>query len=115
MKFNKYSMIESGIGSNVSDLDSHLDKVYSFLNRDLKAEAMQEISNLRQCFDFIQQGININYMSFAVMIDSIDGKVIEDYSEEATLDVVNMLSKRKLSYGLLMEHLRRLKKKLKLT
>jgi hypothetical protein len=113
MLFNKYSLIDANIGSTVQDLDKHLEKTYDFLKQGMKEAAAVEITNLRQCFNFIEQGANINYLSFAVMVDKINGVEYNDYSEEGLKKVIAQLDKTNFTYALLVEKLQALKKKLK--
>jgi len=113
MLFNKYTLIDANIGSTVTDLDKHLEKIYDFLKQGMKEAAAVEITNLRQCFSFIEKGVNINYLSFAVMIDKINGYEVNDYSEEGLNKIIKRLDSKKFSYALMSESLTALKKKLK--
>jgi HSP90 family molecular chaperone len=46
-KYNKYILIDSGIGSDVDDIDKHIVKIAKLMKQDTK-KAMQELQNMRQ-------------------------------------------------------------------
>jgi len=48
-RFNKYQMIASEIGNTFTDYDARMQKTIQFLKKDMKAEAIQELENQRQC------------------------------------------------------------------
>lgn len=95
-KMQKYQLIESGIGSNIAEFDSHLDKATEFLKHDQKDKAIQELKNMRQLFWHNMQEVDPSHLAFCCLIHSIDGEIITDYSEKSLEDMRKQLS----DYGL---------------
>lgn len=107
--FNKFMLIDSGIGSNFSDIDSHIVRIAKLINKD-KALAIQELQNMRQLMHMITENINPKLMSFACFIHSIDGNKFYDLTDTGILNVINKINGEKV--GTIDNLLTKLKKKL---
>ena len=107
--FNKYLLIDSGIGSDFSDIDNHISKIAKFINSD-KKEALQELQNMRQALYFVSQSINPKHMSFVCFIHSIDGQEITDLSDSSIQTILTSIGKVKKN--VITKWLEILKKKL---
>lgn len=92
IEFNKYLLIESGIGSTPEEIDRNIDKVAAFINAKDKENSLKQIMLLKQNLYFVMEGQSPELMSFACLIKSINGVP---------------------SIGLSIEHLERLIDKLK--
>lgn len=95
-KMQKYQMIESGIGSNISEFDRHLDKVAKFLKHDEKNKAIEELKNLRHLFFHCLNEVDPSHLAFCCQVHSIDGEMITDFSEGS----LETMRKRLSDYGL---------------
>lgn len=85
--FNRYLLIESGIGSDLSALDAHFEKVGKYLQLDQKDNALAEMTNLRNCVFMIQEQLKPDMMAYATLIYSINGKLVTDLSEQGLKDI----------------------------
>ena len=47
-KYNKYLLIDSGIGSDADDIDAHITRVAKFIKSNNAKKALQELQNMRQ-------------------------------------------------------------------
>ena len=47
-KYNKYLLIDSGIGSDVDSIDEHIVKIAKLIKKEDSQKAMQELLNMRQ-------------------------------------------------------------------
>lgn len=81
-KFNKYVLVDSGVGSDLSDINDHINRTLGFVNKSDKDNAVKQLENLRQCLYLISQETNIKHLSFMILVKSIDGKEIYDISDE---------------------------------
>lgn len=79
-KYNKYLLIDAGIGSDVNDIDQHITKIAKYIKSN-KSLAMQELQNMRQNLFMIASNISPKYLAFAALIHSVDGKKVEDLSD----------------------------------
>lgn len=100
--YNRYLLIDSGIGADFEDVDRHIDRLINFVVND-KDAAIQEVQNLRQNLYFIQQNINPKMMAFACLVYEIDGKQIADLSDDGIKHTVALMGdiKKGLLYGLI--------------
>lgn len=87
-KYNKYVLIDSGLGSDINSIDAHLINLAKLIKSD-KVKASQELQNLRQNMHMIVSGISPKYLAFAALIHSINGEKVTNLSDDnlkATLD-----------------------------
>lgn len=96
-KYNKYLLIDSGIGSSVDDIDAHISKIARFIKVD-KDKAIQELQNMRTNLIMISSGISPKYLAFASLIHSIDGKKVDDLSDENLSSILSSLKTVKHSW-----------------
>lgn len=81
-KYNKYLLIDSGIGSDADDIDTHIIKIAKFIKANNSKKALQELQNMRQNMYMVNSEISPKYLAFAALIHSIDGKEVNDLSDD---------------------------------
>lgn len=111
-QFNKYAVIDAGIGSNIDAIDKRMDMIDMLISDDPK-KAKMELMNMRQAYHFVMSGTSPQFSSFMVLIHKLDGKVLEDhnFTDQGILDLINKLSRFGLSFGTVKEYLKVFKKK----
>lgn len=90
-KYQKYAIIEGGIGGDLTTVDAHISRVSAFIRKGDKEKAYTELENLRQSIFFVQNEVNPQFLSCACLIAEIDGKPRNDLSEDglkATIDIL---------------------------
>lgn len=112
-KYNKYLLIDSGIGSDADDIDSHIVKIAKFIRAGDNKKALQELQNMRQNMYMVNNEISPKYLAFAALIHSIDGKELTDLSDDGLKEVLNRI--KKIKHSKIIEFLYSLKKKLRLS
>lgn len=80
-KYNKYLLIDSGIGSDADDIDAHIAKIAKFMKAGNNKKALQELQNMRQNMYMVNSEISPKYLAFAALIHDIDGKEVTDLSD----------------------------------
>lgn len=95
-KYNKYLLIDAGIGSDIEAIDEHIVNLAKLINTDLK-KANQELQNLHQSLYMVSSQISPLYMAFAALIYSIDGEVISDFSDDNLKRIIASLKEAKHS------------------
>ena len=90
-RFNKMLLVDSGIGSDLSDIDRHLERIKAFIRKEKKDEALAEIENIRTNFYFIGQNLCPRYLAFATLVAELDGKPCDDLSDDGLQKVVDAL------------------------
>lgn len=70
-KYNKMLLVDAGVGSDLSDLDRHIEKVIRYLNSPTPNMATVELENMRQNIYFIQSEVSPRHLAFAVLVKSI--------------------------------------------
>lgn len=81
-KYNKYLLLDSGIGSDADDIDAHIIKIAKFIKANNSKKALQELQNMRQNMYMVNSEISPKYLAFAALIHSIDGKEVNDLSDD---------------------------------
>lgn len=93
-KFNKYLLVDSGIGSDIEDINAHIHRVSLFMDSDMDS-AKRELENLRQSLFMVSEETNLKHLAFVLLIHSIDGKEVTDISEEGAKAIVEKLGSEK--------------------
>jgi hypothetical protein len=109
-KYNKCLIIDSGLGSDVDSVDSHIINVAKYINKGDKENAMQELQNMRQTLHMLVSEVSPKNLAFAALIHSIDGKEQKDLSDEHLKEIIDDLGG--VPYNLFINILNWLKKKL---
>lgn len=94
VRFHKYSkmlLVDAGVGSDINDFDAHLERATRFIRNGDNENGAKELENLRQCVYLILQEQSVRDLSFACLVQSIDGKVTDDLSEQGLADICLML------------------------
>ena len=108
-KYNKYLLIDSGIGSDADDIDAHITRIARFIKSNNAKKALQELQNMRQNMYMVNNEISPRYLAFAALIHSIDGKEINDLSDDGLKNTLAEL--KKIKHSKIIDFLTWLKKK----
>lgn len=108
-KYQKYLLIESGIGDDLSAFDLRAEKIRQYILKDKKEKALQELSNMRQNVHFVQNEVEIKNKALACLVSKIDGFPFDDLSDAGLQKVIDILADS--PRGLLGRLFMRLKKK----
>lgn len=79
--FNKFLLVDTGIGSDLSDFQNHLQKIGKLIQKD-QIKAIKELNNTLQQIQFISNSINPKLLCFAAMVKSINGINVEAKTED---------------------------------
>lgn len=90
-KYNKMLLVDAGVGSDLADFDSHIERAIRFC-RSKPELAATELENLRQTVYFIQSELSPKHLAFCVLIKSIDGVECEDISDESLKKLLDKIS-----------------------
>ena len=108
-KYNKYLLIDSGIGSDADDIDTHITQIAKFIKANNNKKALQELQNMRQNMYMVNCEISPRYLAFAALIHSIDDKKVDDLSDDGLKSLLKEL--REVKHSTIMNLLVWLKKK----
>ena len=93
-KFNKYMLIDSGIGSDMQDVLSHIDRAKIYIKSN-PAMAATELDNMRQSIYLLVDELSPKHMAFAALVHKIDGEEMNDISDAGLKRVLEILSEAK--------------------
>lgn len=97
-KFNKYMLVDSGIGSDLNDIDAHIQRISRYISKKDEKNALLQLNNLRSSLYMVSQETNIKHLSFIILIKSINGKDLTDLSD-ANLDrIIKMFQHEKKGF-----------------
>ncbi len=108
-RFHHYLLQDVGIGTSIESIDDHLNRLRIFQDSDKKAEATEELSNLRYSLFSMLSEIDFRSLSFACLIHAVDGKVVSDHTPEGLSKLIEELNPTGLEVE---EHLQEVKKNL---
>lgn len=108
-KYNKYLLIDSGIGSDADDIDAHITRVAKFIKSNNAKKALQELQNMRQNMYMVNNEISPKYLAFAALIHSVDGKEVNDLSDDGLKKLLQDL--KEVKHSKVIDFLTWLKKK----
>lgn len=97
-KYNRYLLLDSGLGNDIEDVDSHLEKIAGYINIDKKL-ALQELQNMRQALYFVNENLSPKMLAFVTLIHKMDGNVLTDLSDDNIKGIsvkLNTIKKHKL-------------------
>ena len=94
-KYNKFMLIDSIIGSDVSDVDTLVLKAMKYIKEGDLETAMVQLDNIRQSMHLINQEISPKYLAFTALIYEIDGRKITDLSDNNLKQIQQSLAKEK--------------------
>jgi hypothetical protein len=81
-KFNKYMLVDSGIGSDLNDINDHIAKIARYIGKKDEKKAQAQLENLRTSLYMVANETNVRHLSFAILVKSINGKDVVDLSDE---------------------------------
>lgn len=90
-RYNKMLLIDAGIGSDINDFDSHIERVVRYIRKGDNENGAKELENLRQNVYLVMQGQNVRDLSFACLVASIDDVPCDDLSEQGLAAVLQKL------------------------
>lgn len=111
--FNRFLLIDSGIGSDLNDFDNHMITLLKYIEKGDTENAKKEAMNIRQNVAFVYDQVSPKLNAFVPLIRSIDGKPLDDLSDESVQAVMQMLGNDEVGAGTIARWVDDAKKKLK--
>lgn len=108
-KYNKYILIDSGLGSDIDSVDAHLVNLARLIKSDMP-KAQQELQNMRQNLYMIISEISPRYLAFASLIHSVNDELVTDLSEDNLKAILDSL--KDMKHSAIVDFLYWVKKKL---
>jgi len=105
MKANKYWMLDDSIGSDISDFDQKHYSRFTLIAGD-KEKTLKELQNFRILIYNIMNEINVQNLSFACMVHSVNDVEITDTSEQSLKSLIKKLSDAGLTQEILKKKLK---------
>lgn len=88
-RYSKYSLVESGVGDSLADIDRHITRIINFLGDTKKA--YQELLNLRQCLYLIANEQDVHNKATLCLVKSVDGVDWKDFSDSGLDELYKMV------------------------
>ena len=71
-KYNKMLMIDAGLGSDLTDVDAHIEKVMAFLKEQKTEDAINELFNMRKAIFMVQMNLSPKHLAFAALVTKVE-------------------------------------------
>jgi len=101
---NKYWMLHDSIGSDIGSFDEKHYNNFTLIAGD-KDKTLKELANFRILVYNIMNEINVQHLSFACLIHSVNGKEVTDLSEGNLKKILDELSSAGLTQDVLKKKL----------
>ena len=111
LAFNKYLMLEAGIGGDINDFFERIGAIQQYINNDLKDEAIKEVHNMAMNVSFMMESLNPSNHAFICLIKEIDGDEIGEIDDDKIDEILKVLSKKGLTVEERDENISEVKKK----
>jgi len=111
MTFQKYLLMDSGIGDTMESVNNHFNKLHTFLAHSKIEDAKKEAENLHFNFYSILNEVDYQSRAFACMVHSINDELKTDYSDEALGETLKQLSDLGLTRAIAEDYSDEVKKK----
>jgi hypothetical protein len=92
-KFNKYIMIAMQVGDSIADYDKRMVRANGYLASEDCKSAIVEITNQRQTLHHALEEYSPQNFALALMVHSIDGGIVDEYSDDALNGILDTLDK----------------------
>lgn len=107
-KYNKFMLIGSIIGNDISDIDMQIIKIGKYIERNQLDLAIKQLDNMREAMHLISQEISPKYLAFAALIAELDGEKITDLSDSNLTEVLSRINTvRKKFIDLILEQFKK--------
>lgn len=110
-KLNECIIQDSGLGSNLSDVDARFKRLDTYLMKKDYASALQERKNLHQTLFNAFSQVDYRYQAFACLVCAIGNKQYFVSTDDDLEQVIKDLSKAKISRKVVLEVAAEVKKK----
>lgn len=91
-KYNKYMLIDSGVGSDLHDILAHIDRAQIYMKKNPEM-AKVELENMRQAIYLVSEEMSPKYMAFSVLVYKLDGQIVDDLTDVGLKRVLDKLNK----------------------
>lgn len=108
-KYNKFMLIDSGVGSDIDDINASILKIVKLMNAGDNHTAVLELQNMRQCMFMINSEISPRYLAFSALIHSINGDVVRDLSDDNLKSI--LLKIKTIKHSTIIDFIAKFKKK----
>lgn len=111
--YTRHLVIDSGIGSDLADIDTRMSDLRSLIQKDPN-DAIRQTVNLQQALHFAMSNVSPKMFAFVVLIHKIDGRELTDdqFSEEGMTEIIRELSRKRATYRMICDWLAEFKKKM---
>ena len=111
--YTKYMVIDSGIGSDLADIDTKLSDLRALIQKDAN-DAIRQTVNIQQALHFAMGNVSPKMSAFVVLMESINGDQLtdDDLTDEGIQRIIRRLSRQRFSFSMLTDALSVFKKKM---
>ena len=111
IEFQRHLLADSNVGSTAEDVDVRIQRMMGFIDRDEKDSAKIEAQNLRLALRNTIAKLSPKMMAFCMLVESIDGVPVTDYSDSGLKRISMQLEANKLTWATAMNWIQNVKKK----
>lgn len=110
IEFQKNLLIDTGIGSNMDDVDKHFNSLFQYLNHEKIQDAVKESQNLYRNIYAVLNGHNTKLTTLCCFIYSVGKFKCEDITDEGLQVTAQHLINKRITWGEIESHFDEVKK-----
>ena len=111
IEYQKHLLIDSGIGSTMTDVDQHFKKLFLYLKHEKVADAVAETSNLYKNIYAILEGHNTQLTTLACLVYKIGDSYRDDLTDDGLEATSKLLESKGINWGEIVDTIDEVKKK----
>lgn len=96
-QFNKYLLIDSGVGSDLDDINRTLASIMRSIHTKNLDRAKTELGNVQQAIMLVSAQINPKHLSFVPLVHSINGKPLGELTDDRISELSELFKNAKVS------------------
>lgn len=112
INYNRLTMLDVGVGSDLNAVMTHWEALQRYCAKGDTESLNRQLMNYRQALTFIVSNVSPRMLSFVALIHKIDGKKVEDFSDDNMSEILKQLSRKGLTVQIVEGFLDWVKKKL---
>lgn len=113
MKYNFLLSVDAKLGSDMSGVNEKIDPLIIMNSKGDKEAVHNGLLNMKQNILMMHQNMHPKMMAFAALVHSVNGKECNDLSDSGLMKTVDLLSKTRITWGMIKFVIDEVKKKLK--
>lgn len=113
MKYNYLLSVHAKLGSDMEGVNDKIDPLIVMNSKGDKDSVHNALLSMKQNILIMHQNMHPKMMAFAALVHKVNGKEVNDISDNGLMSTVNLISKFRITWGMIKFIIDQVKKKSK--